>query len=108
MVRRFLVLFLAVSALLTMAPLNSPFLRGSVLASEAKECTVYVTRTGAKYHRATCSSLRYSRRVMTRSEALAAGYIACKRCGGSSCEVAASMVVYSGIDSQATRRGVAG
>jgi hypothetical protein len=86
MVRRILSLCLVVAALLTIAPLAPAPSLGRVVASETKECTVYVTRTGAKYHRATCSSLRYSRRAMTRSEAIAAGYTACKRCGGSACE----------------------
>lgn len=47
-----------------------------------KECTVYVTRTGAKYHQRSCSYLRNSRRAMSRSEAITAGYTPCKRCGG--------------------------
>ena len=86
MVRRIVSLVLVAAALLTIAPVGPSPSRESALASETKECTVYVTRTGAKYHRPTCSSLKYSRRAMTRSEAIAAGYSACKRCGGSSCE----------------------
>ena len=43
--------------------------------------TVYVTRTGAKYHRAGCSYLRRSSIPMTLEEARAAGYTPCSRCG---------------------------
>lgn len=86
MICRILSLCFIVGALLTTTPFGPMLSRGRVLASETKECTVYVTKTGTKYHRATCSSLRYSRRAMTRSGALAAGYTACKRCGGSACE----------------------
>lgn len=51
-----------------------------------KECTVWVTRTGAKYHQSECGYLRQSRRPMKRAVAVAAGYEPCKRCGGSNCE----------------------
>jgi hypothetical protein len=83
---RLLTLCLVLGALLTVAAQPLAVSQGAYATSEAKECTVYVTRTGAKYHRSTCSSLRYSRRPMTRSDAIAAGYSACKRCGGSACE----------------------
>jgi len=79
MVREILSLCFVVVAMLTVAPVAPSSSRGRVLASETKECTVYVTKTGTKYHRSTCSSLRYSRRAMMRSEAIAAGYVACKR-----------------------------
>jgi hypothetical protein len=42
--------------------------------------TVYITRTGKKYHRAGCSSLSKSCIPMTRSEAEAKGYTPCARC----------------------------
>ena len=42
--------------------------------------TVYVTRTGKKYHAAGCPYLRSSGRPMDLKEALASGYTACSRC----------------------------
>lgn len=42
--------------------------------------TVYITRTGEKYHRGTCSSLRKSKIAISRSNARARGYQPCKRC----------------------------
>lgn len=84
MIRLLSISFILATLLTATAPASAPPQR-VVLASEKKECIVYLTRTGSKFHRATCSSLRYSKRPVTRSEAIAAGYIACKRCGGSKC-----------------------
>jgi len=50
-----------------------------VNAALAQAEKVYVTRTGAKYHRASCSSLRSSKIEMSLAEA-AARYDACKIC----------------------------
>ena len=49
-----------------------------VTAAQADE-TVYVTRTGSKYHRASCSSLRSSSIPLKLAEA-AARYGPCSRC----------------------------
>src|SRR2546426_4476 len=51
-----------------------------------KECTVYVTRKGKRYHQGWCRSLRYSKIPMTRMRAITSGYTPCMVCGGSSCE----------------------
>jgi hypothetical protein len=53
---------------------------------ETSDCTVYVTRTGTRCHRAGCSSLRAGAVSMSRSEAIRRGKTPCKRCGGSSCK----------------------
>ena len=50
-----------------------------VNATFAQAEKVYVTRTGAKYHRASCTSLRSSKIEMPLAEA-AARYDACKIC----------------------------
>jgi hypothetical protein len=42
--------------------------------------TVYVTKTGTKYHRGSCSSLSKSKIPMTLAEAKAEGYEPCKIC----------------------------
>jgi biopolymer transport protein ExbD len=42
--------------------------------------TVYVTKTGEKYHRDGCSSLRKSKFAVSLKEAMARGYGACKNC----------------------------
>ncbi len=41
---------------------------------------VYITKTGEKYHRAGCSSLKKSCIEISRSDAIARGYGACKKC----------------------------
>ena len=41
---------------------------------------VYVTATGSKFHRSTCSYLDSSKSSISRADALAAGYTACSVC----------------------------
>ncbi len=48
--------------------------------SDQKEYSVYITKTGKKYHRAGCRYLRYSKYKITKSEALERGYAPCKVC----------------------------
>ena len=45
-----------------------------------KSETVYVTKTGKKYHSANCSYLSLSSFSMTLDDAIAAGYTPCSRC----------------------------
>lgn len=42
--------------------------------------TVYITKTGSKYHRGDCSALKSSKIEITLAEALAQGYEPCKLC----------------------------
>lgn len=44
--------------------------------------TVYVTKTGEKYHKTTCHYLKYSKIETTEKQAKADGYTACKVCFG--------------------------
>ena len=54
--------------------------------AETKDCVVYVTRTGDRYHRYGCRYLRRSKIATTRERAIASGYTPCRVCGGSDCE----------------------
>jgi hypothetical protein len=86
MLRRFLlVLVLACAAFSPLAPLPQT-LAAEQPSGPKKDCTVYVTRTGHKYHKATCGSIKRSKIPMSRSEAIKKGFTPCKRCGGSDCE----------------------
>lgn len=49
-------------------------------APRSSDVTVYVTKTGKKYHRAGCQYLRLSSRPMKRKDAIRAGYGACSVC----------------------------
>lgn len=49
-------------------------------SSDTQSQTVYVTRTGSKYHRAGCQYLRQSQIAISLSNAKAQGYTACSRC----------------------------
>jgi hypothetical protein len=42
--------------------------------------TVYITRTGQKYHAGGCSSLRKSKMPISRADAIKRGYAPCKVC----------------------------
>jgi competence protein ComEC len=47
---------------------------------QTKEQTVYVTKTGKKYHRATCSYLSKSKIPTSLKDAKANGFTPCSRC----------------------------
>jgi hypothetical protein len=49
-------------------------------SSTSGETTVYVTKTGRKYHRENCQHLKKSSRAMTLKQALEQGYEPCSRC----------------------------
>lgn len=50
--------------------------------SQADDQTVYITRTGNKYHKSTCQYLKYSRIGIRQSVAKEQGYTACSACHG--------------------------
>ncbi len=52
---------------------------------QRRECIVYVTRTGHRYHKDGCRYLRYSRIPMSKQRAEASGFTPCHVCGGSDC-----------------------
>ena len=47
---------------------------------ETDSYEVYITKTGSKYHRGSCSYLKQSKIGITKSDAIAQGYTACSRC----------------------------
>lgn len=55
----------------------------------SQEAKVFVTDTGAKYHRETCSYLRLSKSELTLDIAKEKGYTACKVCRPATTQVAA-------------------
>lgn len=57
----------------------TPAVQGATTPSEAGE-TVYITKSGKKYHRAGCSSLAKSAIPISRIEAEKRGYTPCSRC----------------------------
>ena len=96
---------------LVLSGVSPPILRTpTAVAAETKGCTVYITKSGARYHRAGCSSLRKSAIPMSRAEAVRRGLTPCRRCGGSDCEgggeqgVAASPPSGSGPSSPPRRK----
>ena len=55
------------------------FVAATVFAASANT-VVYITRTGAKYHRGSCSYLRQSKIATTLGSAVSRGYGPCSRC----------------------------
>jgi len=56
------------------------------VADKSAEITVYITRTGAKYHRASCGYLRRSSIPISLKEACDRGYAPCSRCNPPRCK----------------------
>ncbi len=52
----------------------------SLFTSTIDAQTVYVTKTGTKYHEDYCSYLEYSKYFISLSKALEYGYTSCSRC----------------------------
>jgi len=81
-VKNLISLFVLFAALLFVAPTQhivaqQPTLQ---LAQDPQQVTVYITKTGKKYHRDGCRSLSQSKIKTTLQEAKAKGYTACKAC----------------------------
>lgn len=78
MKKLFIIAFCSLS-LLTAAQANrvtttvAPFVQN-------KETVVYITKTGAKYHRESCGYLRKSSIKINLSDAIKRGYTACSKC----------------------------
>lgn len=52
----------------------------SITTTQIYAQTCYITKSGIKYHRASCSYLTYSASPIDMSKAISAGYTACSRC----------------------------
>ena len=74
-----LLLTLVCSTTQTTAPLVKAAV-ANLANPQRNEVTVYVTDTGAKYHRAGCVHLRRSSHPLSLSEARRRGYEPCKVC----------------------------
>jgi hypothetical protein len=67
------VVFLALLCSLAIPCVPARAEKPSLVAAQPQDCTVYVTKTGHKYHRAGCQYLKSSAFKMSRSEAIKAG-----------------------------------
>lgn len=61
-------------------PENKPVTQYVVAEVYQKEVTVYITKTGEKYHRGNCRYLSRSKISTTKKDAIKNGYGACKVC----------------------------
>ena len=78
----FILFFVSVLAFNTAGISAQPVARtaSESVRAEVKEDTVYVTRTGKKYHREGCVHLRQSKISISRKKAKESGYTPCKHC----------------------------
>lgn len=70
------------SILLGIGLLGSPLVQHAAIISkhQNKEVTVYITRTGTKYHASGCQYLRRSQIAIGKDKAIAKGFTACSKC----------------------------
>jgi hypothetical protein len=78
--RRILSLLLTVFMLASAAALAQVPAPAPQQQSQTKEQTVYITKTGKKYHTATCRYLSRSRIPVSLKDAKGRGYTACSVC----------------------------
>jgi biopolymer transport protein ExbD len=78
--KKILVIISVILVMLTQAPLLISISQAQTTKEQKKEIIVYITKTGAKYHRGSCSYLRKSKISIAKKEAIANGYSACSRC----------------------------
>lgn len=79
-----LLLVLLGSMLVVSAATTAPIANKSTdvpeVSSAPEPIVVYITRTGEKYHRGTCSYLKSSKIAVTLQEAVSRGFTPCSRC----------------------------
>lgn len=75
-----LLLILFTSLVLLIAPAVSADTHTSVRLEVNKQTTVYITKTGSKYHTSDCRYLKQSKIKTTKKEAVKNGFDACKVC----------------------------
>ena len=78
--RRFVTLVFAVFTLVSVAAIAPALPPAPHRQTQTKEQTVYVTKTGKKYHLATCRSLSKSKIPLSLKDAKAKGFTACSIC----------------------------
>ena len=77
--------FLVAAAILAPAAVSLEAHAAPGQSADYRQCVVYVTRKGDRYHVDGCRYLARSRIPMSRRRAVAAGYSPCAVCGGSAC-----------------------
>jgi len=77
--KKFIFILLA-SLNLIFSPSQAALKPASVSFPAKQENTVYITKTGHKYHRENCRYLRQSKIQTTKKQALAQGLTACSIC----------------------------
>ena len=77
---RFAVFLALLLAIFSPIPISAESSRPQIYAAQQQSQTVYITRTGKKYHRAGCRYLSHSSIPISLKEAQANGYAPCRVC----------------------------
>ncbi|MEO5911052.1 MAG: hypothetical protein ABIP95_09210 [Pelobium sp.] len=78
-IKRILLLAL-LTGILFLPKLDAKTAVSELVYVESKSVSVYVTKTGKKYHLSDCSYLRQSKIEIDQKDAIKQGYTACSRC----------------------------
>lgn len=76
--KKLLLIFIAGLSLLVSPSFSKEIVKANITIK--KETTVYITKTGAKYHTSSCRYLSQSKISISKKEAISKGYTACKVC----------------------------
>lgn len=80
MLRRALILPVVLCLLAAIACADSQPQAQQAVSAQPQTVTVYITKSGQKYHRDGCSSLQHSKIAISLDEAKRKGYEPCKNC----------------------------
>lgn len=69
-----------IAAFALLSPTSSYSTPKLILKVQNQETTVYITKTGEKYHKDDCSYLRKSKIATTKADAIDRGYTPCSKC----------------------------
>jgi hypothetical protein len=74
------ILVALIAAFTLLSPTSSFSTPKLILKVQNQETTVFITKTGEKYHRADCGYLRKSKIATTKADAIDRGYTPCSKC----------------------------
>ena len=74
------ILFILIACLGMLVPPSIAHEGANLHLLQKKQVSVYITKTGSKYHTSSCRYLRQSKIEMAKKVAVASGYTACSVC----------------------------
>lgn len=78
--KRLLFTFIIAVSLINLSPISTVVTNSNIIEVQAKSNSVYITKTGTKYHSRKCGSGSYSKTTLEKAKK--AGLKPCKKCYG--------------------------